>query len=205
MKEKQSREAVRRKIIIAAIECTEEKGIQSVTVRDIARRADVNIAAISYYFGSKENLLDQMLVFTLNDTLLENVTEIAEAHRDDPYATIRAWLLDFLSGAVRFPNISKAHIYGPLINSDYSGILVEWINSFCVTLERKITALNLPQAGAETIKLIVTQLVSAAFFPGLVPDLYKNYFGSAPIDSIEKQEKYVDLLMSSYLGRQEHS
>lgn len=200
MTEKHTREATKKQIIIAAIECTEEKGIHSITVRDIARRAEVNIAAINYYFGSKENLLAQMLAFTLYDTVLENITEIEEAHRADPYATVKAWLMDFLQGMLRFPNISKAHMYGPLVNSDYSGVFVEWINGFCTTLEQKIAALELPQATTENIKLMVMQLIAAVFFPGLMPDLFTGYLGTTLNDSAEKQEQYIDLLLESYLG-----
>jgi len=35
----------------------EEKGINGTSIRDIAKEAKINIAMISYYFGSKKQLL----------------------------------------------------------------------------------------------------------------------------------------------------
>lgn len=48
------------------------KGYDGTSIRDIAKVADVNIAMISYYFGSKEKLLET--VFKLNlDNFLVNM------------------------------------------------------------------------------------------------------------------------------------
>jgi AcrR family transcriptional regulator len=38
-----------------------EKGYEGTSIRDIAQMADVNIAMISYYFGSKEKLLGALI------------------------------------------------------------------------------------------------------------------------------------------------
>lgn len=45
-------------IIDVASELFAEKGFEGTSVRDIAKAADVNIAMISYYFGSKDKLLE---------------------------------------------------------------------------------------------------------------------------------------------------
>src|SRR5205085_12172342 len=37
-----------------------EKGFNGTSVRDIAQKANINLAMISYYFGSKEKLLEAM-------------------------------------------------------------------------------------------------------------------------------------------------
>ncbi|WP_245562287.1 TetR/AcrR family transcriptional regulator [Niabella aurantiaca] len=45
-------------IMKAAVEIFADKGFDNASVRDIAKAADVNVAMISYYFGSKEKLLE---------------------------------------------------------------------------------------------------------------------------------------------------
>ena len=49
------------RIVVAAIECVEEYGLHGTTIRRIAQKAGVNSAAISYYFRSKEKLLDRAM------------------------------------------------------------------------------------------------------------------------------------------------
>ena len=54
-------EQARQKLLLAALEKIGEKGYDGASVRDIARAAGQNVAAISYYFGNKENLYMEVL------------------------------------------------------------------------------------------------------------------------------------------------
>src|ERR1700733_6973121 len=53
----------REHILVVAEELFAEKGFDGTSVRDIAQQAGVNLAMISYYFGSKEKLLESLLEF----------------------------------------------------------------------------------------------------------------------------------------------
>ena len=44
-----------------------ENGFDGTSIRDISRQAEINIAMISYYFGSKERLLQSLIVFRTSD------------------------------------------------------------------------------------------------------------------------------------------
>jgi len=48
-----------------------EKGYEGTSVRDIAQQADVNIAMISYYFGSKEKLLSALIAARAENSTLQ--------------------------------------------------------------------------------------------------------------------------------------
>lgn len=52
-----------------------EKGFDGTSIRDISRQAKINIAMISYYFGSKERLLQSLIVYRTSDikTQLEHL------------------------------------------------------------------------------------------------------------------------------------
>ena len=54
-------------ILEAAERLFSEHGFKGASVRLIAKEADVNIAMISYYFGSKEKLLEDLLLYKLSD------------------------------------------------------------------------------------------------------------------------------------------
>lgn len=48
-------------IINKAIELFAEKGFEGTSIRDLAARAEVNVAMVNYYFGSKEKLFEAMV------------------------------------------------------------------------------------------------------------------------------------------------
>lgn len=54
-------EETRKKVIKAASELFNEVGYENISMRQIARRADINLASINYYFESKQNLLGEIL------------------------------------------------------------------------------------------------------------------------------------------------
>jgi AcrR family transcriptional regulator len=51
------------RIMEAAEELFAEKGFDGTSVRDVARDAGVNLAMISYYFGSKEKLMESLFKY----------------------------------------------------------------------------------------------------------------------------------------------
>ena len=50
-------------IMNVALELFAEKGFEGSSIRDLAARAEVNIAMINYYFGSKDNLFLAMVAY----------------------------------------------------------------------------------------------------------------------------------------------
>jgi AcrR family transcriptional regulator len=51
----------RARILETAGEVFAEKGFEAATIRDICETADVNLAAVNYYFGGKESLYEEAL------------------------------------------------------------------------------------------------------------------------------------------------
>jgi AcrR family transcriptional regulator len=45
-----------------AMELFAEKGFEGTSIRDIAAKAEVNVAMVNYYFGSKEKLFEYMMI-----------------------------------------------------------------------------------------------------------------------------------------------
>ncbi|WP_315818732.1 TetR family transcriptional regulator [Paraflavitalea speifideaquila] len=59
----------REHILLVAEELFAVKGFDGTSVRDIANQAAVNLAMISYYFGSKENLLKELIEYRFSYTV----------------------------------------------------------------------------------------------------------------------------------------
>lgn len=48
-----------------------EEGFDGTSVRDIAKQANINVAMISYYFGSKEKMLEALVINRISDMRLQ--------------------------------------------------------------------------------------------------------------------------------------
>jgi AcrR family transcriptional regulator len=48
-----------------------EKGFDGTSIREISKIAKINIAMVSYYFGSKEKLLESLILFRTSDLKLK--------------------------------------------------------------------------------------------------------------------------------------
>jgi AcrR family transcriptional regulator len=94
----------REHILQVAEQLFSDKGFDGTSVRDIAEQANVNLAMISYYFGSKEKLLKSLIEerFSATTRLLE---EKSNNEAESPWEKIE-WLIDFyvdrIVGAYRF-------------------------------------------------------------------------------------------------------
>jgi AcrR family transcriptional regulator len=71
-------------IMEAAIELFHAKGFKGTTIRDIANRAKVNPANISYYFQGKQGLLEACLIRFFESYVLCLEEEVKKLEREDP-------------------------------------------------------------------------------------------------------------------------
>jgi AcrR family transcriptional regulator len=65
-----------------------EKGFDGTSIRNIAKEAKINIAMVSYYFGSKERLLESLIFYRTKDLkiqienlLIEDLDPIAKINK----------------------------------------------------------------------------------------------------------------------------
>ncbi|OGS99556.1 MAG: hypothetical protein A3F73_03060 [Gallionellales bacterium RIFCSPLOWO2_12_FULL_59_22] len=85
-------EQTRTRLLEAAREVFSQHGFQSATVREICRRADANVAAVSYHFGSKDGLLAEALNFApLKAMQLANIQTVAS-----PEMRLHLFIRDFM-------------------------------------------------------------------------------------------------------------
>jgi hypothetical protein len=89
-----------------------EKGFDGTSIRTIARAADINIAMVSYYFGSKEKLLEGILFFRSTDFKMEFENIIAVSK---PYFEKLEEIVTLIIQRVH----KNRHIY-KIVNFEYS-------------------------------------------------------------------------------------
>ncbi len=59
------------KILQVAEKMFADKGFDGTSIRDIAKEASVNVAMISYYFGSKEKMLESLIITRMADLKIQ--------------------------------------------------------------------------------------------------------------------------------------
>ena len=97
----------REHILIAAEELFAEKGFDGASVRDIAQQAGVNLAMISYYFGSKEKLLESLVEFRAGYVygILEELNKDESLSPWDKIDRLVDFYVDRILNNLRFHNI----------------------------------------------------------------------------------------------------
>ena len=68
-------------ILSAAERLYADRGFGDVTLRDIVAAADVNLAAVNYHFGSKDELIAELFVTRSLATNRERLNELKEAEQ----------------------------------------------------------------------------------------------------------------------------
>jgi AcrR family transcriptional regulator len=122
------RKEAQEKIVYATIECIEKFGLQNATIRNIGEMAGVNSSAISYYFGGRDGLIDQVWDITLNNAFDFSDMKINE---DDDYKTvIKKILTDWYQGMINYPNICNAHFQGIICGTEQGKLVVRRMQSF---------------------------------------------------------------------------
>ena len=84
------------KLLVAAGEVFAENGFKNTTVRDICKRADVNVAAVNYHFGSKEKLYEAVWENSNRAAVKKRMDELDLARTDDPEKRIRLFVKTLL-------------------------------------------------------------------------------------------------------------
>ena len=86
----------RERILEAAGEIFAECGYRKATVRDICGKAAVNLAAINYHFGDKENLYRETLRNAVSLSFQKYPPDWGVTSTDRPEARLRAYIRSFL-------------------------------------------------------------------------------------------------------------
>jgi AcrR family transcriptional regulator len=116
----------REDLLAGARKVIEERGVAKTTARDIATEAGVSLAAIGYHFGSKEQLITEALIDTLDTSIGDSMGELIR------------------EGGGRSLNDAFAHLWNgmPAIYADHRGALL-------ASLENTLRIVRDPEGGGQ--------------------------------------------------------
>ena len=160
-----SNQPTKEHILISTIEAIEKHGLMNLTTRLIAEEAGVNNAALHYYYGTKDNLIEAALNQTTNH-MLEDSQEILSS--DEPIETrLRELLVYILDGIERYPNLIRAHLMGPIFytrgKEEFDQLLASWITLTSAAIRESGTGRS-PQQIKFSLDMIFSYVIMSGLF-----------------------------------------
>lgn len=111
MDQKNREEGARDRILNAAIDIIERDGIEAATARTIAAAAHVNLAAINYYYHSKETLMEAALAASWEHALAD-LRGFLDEDSWEPRTALQSLARYLSEGAAKFPTVTRLHFQG---------------------------------------------------------------------------------------------
>jgi AcrR family transcriptional regulator len=187
--------SVEEKIINATIDCIEKYGFSGATNRRIAQAADVNIAAINYYFRSKEILIQRVMEITLRNAF--DLSTMEPIPGDSAQERCLNVMLHIAQGGLNYPGLTRAHFYNLLAEGKQDALLVEHANRFIDYLAADMLDHGCALAQDE-LKLALIQIFSAVITGILAPTLFAQQHGLR-LDQPEACRSYLTRLVDRLL------
>lgn len=115
-------------IISHAMQLFADKGFEATSIRDLAKAADVNVAMVNYYFGTKEKLMEAIIeekAAYMKDRIeeLNANTSISEIDK------VNILIEDYVNRIVSNPNFHKL-LYKELMGSNRENLNQLLTNTF---------------------------------------------------------------------------
>jgi AcrR family transcriptional regulator len=192
----------RQRIIAATRVVIERTGLDGVTVRAIAQLADVNIAAVNYYFGSKDALIAEVLQLHMQERFsdpLARLVELLGAGELKPATALQQFLAHFLREVAFYPRTTEAFLHDALVRQEYGGVAFPAIHEFLRGLH-ELTRDWLAEGDDLDQRITVAQLWSVILFMGVLPQSMDPFVGES-LATDECIEKYSARLVLQFFPR----
>lgn len=172
---KENPASIEDKIIFSTIECINKYGISGATNRQIAQMAGVNIAAMNYYFRSKDILIHRCMEITLKNAF--DLNDIPPMPGATPQERCIAISIHLIEGGFRYPGLSRAHFHNLLAEGQNEPLLVAHVNRFIDELTNDLQNRGCDLA-LEELKMALSQIMSVVILVILGPTLFEPQHGN---------------------------
>jgi len=154
----------------------ERDGIEATGIRDIAREAGVNSAAINYYFRSKDNLIRLALERSLENAFDGTIGELDRLRAEGVpmREALERVLDDYVHHLGEFPRLAYAHLRDALVNQQYDGDAIGRLNAFLQQLLERL-APEQGSARAAELRLLLVQAWQSLLLIGVLPRVFDPF------------------------------
>jgi AcrR family transcriptional regulator len=188
----------RERIYMATVRIIGKEGVRALTTRKIAQEAGVNIAAINYYYGSKDKLVEEALNGTLKE-MTDFPSDLLDVEALELPARLQAFFQGLMGSMLKYPGIPRAHLYAPLVENDFSTPFVRLFQDFLEDVHTKLTEKGVRVKVKDLdLRMAIIQMFSALVLPGMFPQMFEP-FAQAKLKDPQVLKRYVAGLLDHYL------
>lgn len=184
---------IQEKILDKALYLIGKSGSFKVSIRSIAKEADVNVSAINYYFGTKDEMLNHVKEFYINNTI--SAYSILDNDEYNPEEKVILSANEIMEYTLKYPGIItilKEAIKNKEIN-EIDAKIVEVTNNMNEKLNKTISMVFDPQN--PMIKYNKMIFISSLLYPIINCDL--ENFDLSLLENKEKRLKYISHILNS--------
>lgn len=191
-----NRAAAKDRIISATLKLIGDEGFQNVTVRKIAAVAGVNIAAVSYYFGSKDNVVNEALKYMADK--IDKSYNYLDDNNAPPEDRLRNFLRSFSDSMLEHPDVFRNYLNQVACEHKNEIERDEFLKGYRFD-KLQNTLKELKNAECDTkIVMRVLQVLGSLVFPMIsnakIKELYGVDYGNSKI-----RYEYVELLLKNII------
>jgi len=188
--------STKEKIIRVTMEIIAAEGFQNVTIRKIANRAGVNLAAVNYHYGSKDAVIKEALK-TVTVQLISAF--LCLKHEElDPQTRLERFIKEYTEVLFKYPDIIKIiidqniHNYSTRVEAVYQ----EYLKEEGAELIRSTFEQIKPGETKVVSNMRALQLLSCLAFPILMGDKVTEMI-AVDLSDTESRKIYTELLLNN--------
>ncbi len=186
--------ATKQKIVQAAMAVIAEEGLEKTTVRKIATRAGVNIAAVNYHFGGKDAVINQS--FTAVTMELRNCFRFLKEDDGPGTANLSMFINEYTDIMFKYPDLLKnaidQFIRHRVADADY----FTFLQTEGIELIKAMLGRIRPELDQIQVHMKALQLISAMSWPFLFGDQTLDVFGIDMHDAATRH-RYTGMVLQS--------
>ncbi|HEY5561718.1 MAG TPA: TetR/AcrR family transcriptional regulator [Clostridiaceae bacterium] len=186
------------KIVNATLEIMKKEGIDGVTIRKIASRAEVNVALINYHFGSKENLINEALKILVGD--LRYSFSILEDSNLSSREKLQSFLVKYFSVAIRYPDIIRNILLKGSVSSKSQIEFLQFLKTSGLGKIQDILRDLTGNSNPIELTSIMFQIIGAVAFPLLIFPVI-NTVAQLDATLVGSLDDYISKLLDNYFGK----
>jgi AcrR family transcriptional regulator len=184
----------RDRLLRAAGEIFAEQGFRSATVREISRRANVNVASVNYHFRDKEGLYSSVLRYTLDSAVKKYPLELGLKEGATHEEALRAFVRLLLS---RVLDDGRPTWHGKLMAREFieptaalDQMIDEAIKPLYQSLSGILTDLMGPDGDEEKVRMCLMSIVGQCIYyfhvRPVIENIYQREFGPKDLEQLSE-------------------